>query len=156
MEADRMGTCGLARPSWRERQVSSRSEGAHRNVPSAPDEKMSARSTEHPYRIHHGWMPRWPGFRAKKDALAFYKRFYAANNASWRDRRVNPGEVKAWRRPSASARQPQTARVCDRRRPSNGGTTCRLKTRGRHAAVRRTISRRPWHGTAGEAEALYP
>ena len=126
MEADRMVNLRLG-----EARGGDRAPGHHRGAAGAHRERASSLLAEqmsaalyqnHPYRIPIiGWMHEMAKL-SREDALAFYKRFYAPNNAIvvvTGD--VNPAEVKALADATYGVlpANPTSARGCGRRSPSS-------------------------------------
>jgi zinc protease len=164
MEADRMVNLALTEKEVAtEREVileerRSRTENSPSNILS---EQMSAALYQnHPYRIPViGWMHEMMKL-SREDALTFYKRFYAPNNAIvvvTGD--VSPGEVKALAEETYGKVKPNPAlqpRVRPQEPPARAARRVELKDpRAGNASVRRFYLA-PSYTTAaeGEAEAL--
>ena len=152
MEADRMVNLRLGeREVDTERQVIIEERRVRiENVPSSLlSEQMSAALYQnHPYRIPIiGWMHEMAKL-SREDALTFYKRFYAPNNAIvviTGD--VNPAEVKALAEETYGAlpANPQLGNACGRRSPCRSPPAA-WSSRTRARATRRcgaTIWRPP-------------
>jgi zinc protease len=165
MEADRMVNLRLSAPEVdTERQVIIEERRVRiENVPSSLlSEQMSAALYQnHPYRIPIiGWMHEMAKL-SREDALAFYKRFYAPNNAIvviTGD--VDPAEVKALAE-ETYGKLPANPRADKRARPQEPAQIAPRRVdfkdpRAGNASVRRYYLA-PSVPTAapGEAEALY-
>ena len=166
MEADRMANLKLAEKevaTEREVIIEERRSRTENNPSSILSEQMSAALYQnHPYRIPIiGWMHEMAKL-SREDALAFYKRFYAPNNAIVvvaGD--VTVDEVKALAEaaygaaqaePGHQAAQARAGAAASRRRAASSSRTPAPATLRCAASTWRPASRRR---APGEAEALY-